>query len=260
MRKATVAAVMVLGSALVAGCSDSPLGLDEPGLVPSDPSLAVSVGETFSHIKITTPSVKSVSMTVGGSRQMAATLYYSAGGTLAGVPYAHWRSTDPCVATVTSASPSWGLVRGVKSGTTKIIADSWYKADTVTVTVTGTGDLDPGCALRQWVWDWKDVSFTGTPASSYSVASGEKLVQVVLFAGPKPDWTIARGSTVTLRSEMWYDRGGKRNGRGSVTFASFDHSVATISSRGVVTGHAAGRTKIVARLGNLADTVPIFVR
>jgi hypothetical protein len=260
MKRAALVPVVLVGAVLVTACSENVVGVDSPGLTASEPSLAVSAGEVYSHIKITNPSVKSVSMTVGGSRQMSGTLYYSAGGKLPSAPYAQWRSTDPCVATVTNLSPSWGLVRGVKSGTTRIIAETWGKADTVTVSVTGTGDLDPGCADRQWSWNWSDVSFTGTPATSYGVAPGETLRQVVFFAGPRPDWTLLTGKQVTLRSELWYSRGGKLNGRGYVTFSSLDHSVATISSRGVVTGRGAGRTKLIARLGTLADTVPIHVR
>lgn len=105
------------------------------------------------------------------------------------------------------------------------------------------------------------MSFTGTPATSYGVSAGEKLIRVVLFAGPKPDWTIDRGSTVTLRSEMWYDKGGKLNGRGYVTFSVTEGAVASVTNTGVVTGLASGRTKVIARLGaSMADTVPLYVR
>jgi hypothetical protein len=261
MRRASVAAVAILGSVLVVGCQDNPVGMaGDSELTASHPDLTVSSGETYSHIEITTRSAEFVDLEVGGSMQMAATLHYSAGGTLRAVPYASWRSSDPCVASVTSAFPSWGLVRGVKEGTTRIIAEAWGRADTIVVAVTGTGDLDPSCEDREWSWDWEDVSFTGSPADGYSVAAGEKLTRVVLFAGPRPDWTIEQGSRVRLQSELWYDEGGKSNGRGFVTFSSMDHSVATVSARGVVTARGPGRTKIVARLGQFSDEVPIFVR
>jgi hypothetical protein len=261
MRNTTVASVVLLGSILAVGCEQTPTGIQSPALAASDPALAVTSGETFSHILISQPSAKSLSLAVGASSQMASTLHYNRGGTLPSAPYAQWRSTDPCVATVTNASPSWGMVRGVKSGTTRIISEAWGKADTITVTVTGTGDLDPTCASRQWVWNSRDVSFTGSPASSYGVASGEKLRRVVLFAGPRPDYTLDAGGKVTLRSELWYDKGGKLNGRGYVVFSSTDESVATINSKGVVTARGSGRTKIIARLGTtLADTVPLYVR
>jgi hypothetical protein len=257
MRKHTLASVALLGTLVVTACTEAPL---EPSILEeAGPNLSVTTGETFSYIKITSPSSSTTSLTVGGSTQMAGTLFYSKGGTLPAVPYAQWRSTDPCVATVTNASPSWGLVKGMKSGTTRIIAEAWGKADTVTVTVTGTGDLSPGCADQQWVWDYKDVSFTGSPATKYHVASGERLRQVVLFAGPKPDYTIKRRARVTLTSELWYNKGGKLNGSGYVTFSTLDSSVATISSTGELRGRGVGRTKVIARLGTMTDTVPIYV-
>jgi hypothetical protein len=260
MRNSALASVLLIGT-LASACSDNPIAMEPATLNPDGATMSVKAGETFSHVRITNPTVKSVSSTVGGARQMAATLYYSAGGTLPGAPYTQWRSMDACVASVTNASPSWGLVRGVKAGTTLIIAETWGKADTVAVTVTGTGNLDPTCADREWSWDYSDVSFTGTPATRYKVAAGEKMTRVVLFAGPKPDYTISAGKSVTLRSELWYSRGGKLNGRGFVTFSVTDGSVASISSTGVVTGRTSGRTKVIARLGTShADTVPLYVR
>jgi len=255
MHKGILASVVVLGSVLTVACGDTPTSVQP--LEVSAPSFGVRSGETFSYIKLTDPTATLISMGVGASRQMAATLYYSAGGWLPSAPYASWMSMDNCVATVTNASPSWGLVKGIKAGTAKIIVSAWGKADTVTVEVTGTGDLDPGCADRQWQWDYTDVSFTGTPATSYYVASGEVLKKVVLFA---PKDTLAVGYKKTLRAEMWYSKGGKLNGKGYVSFSTTDGAIATISSGGVVLGKAPGRVKVIARLGSYADTVPLYVK
>jgi hypothetical protein len=259
MRKLAVAGI-VLGVVLATGCEEIPTTVHPADLAPSDASLAVRTGETFTHIGITTPSTSSISLGVGSTSQMAATLHYSRGGFLPAVPYAQWRSTDDCVATVTSASPSWGLVRGVQAGTVRIVASAWGKADTVTVTVRGSGNLDPKCADRQWLWDYKDASFTGTPVTTNTVASGETLRRLVLFAGPRPDYTIDRRQRVTLQAELWYNRGGKLMANSFVSFTSTDESVATVSSAGVVRGRNSGRTKIIARLGQYADTVPMYVR
>jgi hypothetical protein len=260
MRFVSVLCSAVLTGITVAACTDTPTGLD--GLPPgSTPSPAIAAGETFSHISITSPSTPTFSMEVASSRQMSATLHYSAGGTLASAPYAQWRSSDECIATVTNASPSWGLVRAVTAGTTRIIAEAWGRADTVTVTVTGSGNSDPGCYERQWIWDYEDVSFTGAPAKRYRVRAGEKVDRVVLFAAPRPDYTLSVGRRITLRSELWYDQGGRLNGRGFVVFSTTDGSVATITPRGVVTALQPGRTKIIARLGSsYADTIPLHVR
>jgi hypothetical protein len=256
MNKAVLKTAAVIGGLLVVGCSESPVAVERPTV--GEPNAAVKTGEAFEFIKIDNSS--SLSLAVGGTAKMAGTLHYSLGGTLPSSPYASWTSTDNCVATVSSAYPSWGTVKGVKSGTAKIIASAWGKADTVTVTVTGTGNLDAKCAENEWSWNYRDVSFTGSPAKSYGVKAGEKLKQVVLFAGPSPDYTIAPGASVTLRSELWYNKGGKLNGRKYVSFSTTDGSVATVSNRGVVHGIAPGRVKVIARLGEFADTVPLYVK
>jgi hypothetical protein len=260
MRKSILVSAVAFATALTAACNDSPLGIDQAALQQPEASLSIQTGDTYSHITLTDPSAPTFGMAVGGSKQMSALLHYTSGATLASAPYAQWMSSNNCVASVTSANPSWGMVRGVKAGTARIIVSSWGKADTVTVTVTGTGDLDPGCEARQWSWDYSDVSFTGTPATSYGTSAGEVLRQVVLFASPRPTYTIRRGATHTVRSELWYSRGGKLNGAGFVNFSTTDGSVATITNRGVVTGRGAGRVKVIARLGQFSDTVPLYVR
>jgi hypothetical protein len=260
MRKAALATSILLSGVLVTGCENIPTDVEPMGLTPTDASLSVSAGETFSHLRITNPKSRSVSLRVGGNRQMAAVLFYSRGGKLPGAPYTQWRSTDDCVATVTSASPSWGMVRGVSTGTTRIIAEAWGRADTITVAVTGSGNKDTGCADRQWLWNYDDVSFTGTPITRNTVQSGETVRSLVLFAGPRPDYTLSRGGKVTLSSELWYSRGGKMMANRFASFTSTEGSVATVTADGVVTAHSSGRTKIIARLGQFSDTVPLYVQ
>jgi hypothetical protein len=80
----------------------------------------------------------------------------------------------------------------------------------------------------------------------------------VLLAPKSP---IAVGGKVTLRSELWYSKGGKLNGVNYVTFSTSDGSIATINSKGVAVGRKAGRVKVIARLGTtFADTVPLYVK
>jgi hypothetical protein len=261
MRHTKLASALVLGTALLAACSESPVNVDQSALTSTDPNLAVVTGETFSYLKITSPTAPTFGMLIGGTKQMKATLFYSLGGTLPAVPYAQWRSTDTCIASVTSVYPSWGKVTARKSGTALIISEAFGKADTVAVTVAGTEYPDPACYDADWVWDYNDVSFTGSPATSYSTQVGETLTQVVLFAAPKPTYTILVGGQTTLRSELWYSLGGKMNGKGYVAFAVTNDSVASVSSTGVVKGLRVGRTKVIARLGsNFADTVPLYVK
>src|SRR5688500_12605009 len=125
MRNTKLASVLVLGTSLLSGCADSPLAVEQTTLASTAPSLAVRTGETFVGISITNPSTRSISLALGGTTQMSGILKYSLGGTLPTAPYAKWRSNDTCVASVTSASPSWGLVKGLKSGTALIIAEAF---------------------------------------------------------------------------------------------------------------------------------------
>jgi hypothetical protein len=255
--RSLVPAMLVLVTAATA-CGDAATAPNAIG--PSaTPSASVRTGETFRKIAITSPSVSALSLTTGTIKQMAGTLYYSLGGTLPSSPYAAWSSSDPCVATVTSAYPSWGKVTAVAPGTARIIASVWGKADTVTVTVTGTGTPSQACYDKLWYFNTSDVSFTGTPSTSYHVSAGETLKKVVLFA-PKDTLTVSE--LRTLSSELWYSAGGKLNGVPYVNFTSTDAGVATVDfQKGVVTARAPGRTKLIVRLGtNMADTVPVFVK
>ena len=256
MRSRFLLPCALVGSSLLAACADNTTA---PSAEAPAVNAAVRSGESFVRVGITNPSTTYYSMGVGAVKQMYATLYYSRGGTLPGVPYTAWMSVDPCIAKVTTSYPSWGKVTGVKSGTTRIISTAFGKADTVKVTVTGTGNLDPYCYTRLWTFNTSDVSFTGTPATSYSVKSGETLRKVVLFA---PKYPITVGKTIKLVSELWYSSGGKLNGVPYVTFTSTDGSVASIDYRtGYATGRKIGRTKIIVRMGtNMADTVPLYVK
>jgi hypothetical protein len=253
MRPRYIVALATLG--VFTACNDA-TAPREPLRAPSDLNASVRTGEKFTKIAITSPNVTATTMYVGAYKQMYATLYYSLGGTLAGVPYAQWSSVDPCIASVTSASPSWGRVKGVKAGKTKIIASAWGKADTITVTVSGTGNTDPNCYTRTWSFNTSDVSFTGTPATSYGVKTGETLKKLVLFA---PKYPMKVGGTLKLVSELWYSGGGKLNGVPYVNFSSTNGAVATVDYRsGYVSAKSVGRTKMIVRLGtNMADTVPL---
>jgi uncharacterized protein YjdB len=248
---------VALGGALAA-CQDGSPSPTGPGAASLAPRASVTTGEVPVRLGITNPSASTYSLAAGSSKQMSGTIYYSKGGTLPSSPYAAWSSSDPCVATVTSAYPSWGKVVGVAPGTARIIASAWGHADTVTVTVTGTGTASSACYSRLWTFNLNDASFTGTPATSYLVKAGEHLSKLVLFA---PKDSLAVGTTRKLVGEMWYDQGGKLNGLGYVNFTSTDGSVAAVDfQNGVVTPKARGRTKVIMHLGNMADTVPVYVR
>ena len=257
MRKRHLAPLALLTGVLLSACADD-VTAPTPAATEPTASADAYISGSFTKIAITTPTTTYYSLGVGGVKQMYGRLYYSNGGYISSSPYASWSSVDPCIAKVTSAYPSWGKVTGIKSGTVYIIASAWGKADSVKVTVTGTGNLDSGCYTRWWTWNYNDPSFTASPATSYSVKSGETLRKLVTFA---PKSSIKVGYTYNLITEMWYSGGGKLNGEPYVTYSTQNGAVATIDAKtGVVKGRAVGKTKAFAKLGSMADTVPIIIQ
>ena len=227
---------------------------------PGPASAAVQTGETFKSIAITNPTTTTFGMGVGGSYQMRATLYYSLGGTRDGVPYTAWSAVDPCITSVTSVSPSWGLAKGVKAGSTLVIATAFGKSDTVKVTVTGIGNTDPTCETRIWTFNFADASFTTIPKYTIMPLTGETLTRIVLFGWKD---TLLVGATRDLRSEMQYTGVGRLNGElHGVKYFSTDGRVATVDPRtGAVRAVASGRTRMIVSLGTgKTDTVPVYVR
>jgi uncharacterized protein YjdB len=252
MRSRNFISVVLLGGAFLTACSDA---ATSPEAEAPNVSAAVKRGEKFVKVAITSPTAPSISLGVGATAQITSKLYYNRGGTLKGAPYVAYSSSDPCVATVTSAYPSWGLVKGVKGGTVQIYAEAWGKADTITVTVEGSDDLDPSCGERRAAARRADESF-GLPAGSYAVKAGEKLTKLVLFAPKAP---VVAGQKVTLVAELWYSGGGKLLANRYVGFRSTAPSVASVATGGVVRGVAPSTANVIVRLGTMADTVPVTV-
>ena len=251
---------VLAGGALLTACADTTTAPEATRPAPA--SAAIRTGETFKYIAVTNPTTTTYSLAVGASKQMGATLYYSLGGTLSSVPYATWYSVDPCVASVTSASPSWGLVKGVTAGTTLIITTAWGKSDSVKVTVTGTGNTDLTCAARLWTFNWSDLSFTGTPLTSYTKwpATGATMTKLVTY-GWRDSLTV--GQARDIKSELFYTDGTRLNAETyGARYISTNGAVATVNSTtGLVTAVAKGRTKIIQALGSSKkDTIPVFVK
>jgi uncharacterized protein YjdB len=173
------------------------------------------------------------------------------GGTLTGNGWVSWASSDPCVATV-----KLGVVKAVAAGTALIIGQRGAFADTVKVTVTGGGNLDPSCATRYTVGGPNDES-NGTPLGRNTVTSGEKMTKLVLYA---PRGALRVGTAYQLASEMWYDRGGRYDGTKWLTFRSTNPTAASVASPGgLVTARGVGTTRVIATLGQYADTVLVTV-
>jgi len=252
MRSRNFISVALLSGAFLTACSDAATA---PNAEAPAVSAAIRSGEKLVRVAITSPTATSISLGVGATAQLTSKMYYSRGGSLPGVPYVAYSSSDPCVATVTSAYPSWGRVKGVRGGTVQIYAEAWGKADTITVTVEGSGNLDPNCGERRKAARRADESF-GNPAGSYSVRAGEKLTKLVLFA---PKASVPAGRKVKLVAELWYSGGGKLLANRYVWFNSTAPATASVVRGGDVTGRTPGTANVIVHLGNMADTVPVTV-
>ena len=261
-----LSALVLLASALVSACADhdDSASTAPEAEQPAPVSAAIRTGERFVRVGITNPAATSYSLSVGASKQMAATMYYNLGGTLDSKPYATWHSVNPCVASVSTSFLTKGLVKGVRAGSTKIIVTAFGKSDTVDVTVSGAGNLDVTCEQRVWGFNFKDISFTTKPAPYYPYprmpVTGAKIRRLVTFG-----WTdtLAVGQRRDIKSELHYTDDAKLNAEPyGARYLSTNGAVATVNSTtGLVVAVAKGRTTIIQKLGNsLADTIPVIVR
>jgi hypothetical protein len=242
-RLAPAALLLSAAVASLAACGDAATAPEA-----ARASAAVQMGERLVGVVVTTPQAQ---IGVGASVTLKTTLRFHLGGTLSGNGWASWASSDPCVATV-----KLGVVQGVAAGTALIIAQRNAFADTVKITVTGTTNLDPTCASRYVVGGPTDES-NGTPLGRNTVTSGETMTKLVLYA---PRAALRVGSTYQLASEMWYNRGGRYDGTKWLSFRSTNPAAASVAPMGgLVTARGVGTTRVIATLGQYADTVLVTV-
>lgn len=135
--------------------------------------------------------------------------------TLAGRPVT-WTSSNPNVATVSGG----GLVTGVSTGTTTIVATAEGKSATAEVTVVLP------------------------PVNSVLVTLGQN--------------TIEQGNTTNAQAVLRDDLGATLSGR-TIVWSSANPQVATVSAAGVVTGIAAGSANIVATSEGRSGTASVTV-
>jgi hypothetical protein len=257
---------VLLASALVSACADHDNSASTAPAAeqPAPLNARIRTGEKFVRVGITNPATTSHALSVGATKQMAATLYYNLGGTIDSKPYATWYSVDPCVASVSTTFLTKGLVKGVRAGSTKIIVTAFGKSDTVNVTVSGAGNLDARCEERLWGFNFRDVSFTTKPAPFYPYPkmpkTGARIGKLVTLG-----WTdtLSVGQRRDVKSELWYTDGARLNAElYGARYLSTNGAVASVNSMtGAVVAVSKGRTTIIQKLGNsLADTIPVIVR
>lgn len=175
------------------------------------------------------PPVGSVSVTPdvltlapGAGQQLAALTRDADGVPVTDRPMA-WTSTAPAVATVTAA----GYVRGVAAGSALVVVASEARADTVRVTVRVPG-TQPAPAIVTTV--------SVAPAALDLVVGGTQQAAASAFD--------AEGSAVSGRT---------------VTWASADAGIASVSASGVVSGLAEGTTTVTATIDGVAAELAVRV-
>jgi uncharacterized protein YjdB len=185
----------------------------------------------LSSINVTRTPVSSVrllpanaSLSVGGTVQLSVEARDASGGLLTG-RVAAWTSSNPAVATVTAT----GLVTALSAGASIISADCEGKTGLASVNVSGTSPSPTQPPPGQ-------STITVTPATA----------------------TISLGKTVQLTAVF-------TDGNGQVVSKDFKWStsnshIATVSSKGKVTGRGPGRATITASASGVSGTSSIAVR
>lgn len=131
-----------------------------------------------------------------------------------------WRSDAPATVEVSGD----GVIRGSAEGVARVIATSGGYADTARITVVRG-------------------SSTGVVAR--------------IAVEPSPV-TVAQGRNAQLTA-LAYDADGALVSNVSVTWRSLDPGVAQLSAGGTVSGVAQGTARVIATVGNIADTVLVTV-
>lgn len=166
----------------------------------------------------------SVNLPVGSSASLSPEVTQPSGAPAASVTYG---TTAPSIATVSAA----GLVIGVGPGTA-----------TITVTATAPGNTGYSAASRTAT---VTVTVTAVPVATVSVAPANA--------------SILTGATQQLVVTARDSSGQALTGR-TVSWATLNAAVATVSTNGLVTGIAAGTATITATIDGVVGTATITVQ
>jgi trimeric autotransporter adhesin len=212
------------------------LGYDGLGVGLSPGSVTITAtlaGASASTVLTVTPATlvsigvtpANPSMATGLSSQFMATGVYTDNSTQDLTASVAWTSSDPTVASISNASASHGLATAVSPGSVTIAAASG--------TVSGSMNL------------------TVTPAALVSIA--------LIPANP----SIANGTQQQFAATGTYTDASTHDVTGTVTWSSFDTTVATISnasgSNGLATSVAQGSVTITATLGTITGVTGLTI-
>jgi len=170
-----------------------------------------------------TISPENQELTLSGSQQFSAVGMYESGTTEDLTDSVTWSSSNDTVVTISNK----GLVTAVSAGSSTIIAQHGNTSGSTLVTVTSP-----------------------TPPSSVA------LLYITLSPGIS---SIARGASQQISASGIYSDSTTRVISRSVTWASSNNRVATVSSSGLVTALSAGTTTVTATSGNISGHTLVSV-
>ena len=163
---------------------------------------------------------------LSGSVQLSTTQQYMATGTYADgttgdvTAQTEWKSSNPAIATISSA----GLATGVAYGNTSISGDCQCYVVKTNLAVSSQAATITSIAV--------------TPATA----------------------TIAAGNTQQFVATATYSNGSTNVITTSATWTSSDSTIATITSAGLATGVASGSATITATSGSVSGTASLTVQ
>ncbi len=168
-------------------------------------------------VYVATPNPPPVSLFVGATQQVLATVYNAAGAVIPGATPSGWTSSDPSVLTVDGN----GLVTGVHAGSASVTATlNTVTSNTLDLTVVAVPDVP----------DTTPASIVVSPSTlSLRAGAPQTLSAVIKNAG---------GVALALSPTSW---------------TSSDVTKATVNSSGVVTWVGAGTTTITAHYNAIAS-------
>ncbi|MBL9019692.1 MAG: Ig-like domain-containing protein [Myxococcales bacterium] len=159
-----------------------------------------------------TPSTASIAK--GTNQQFIATGTYTDNSTQPLTDAVAWSSSDTNVATISSASPDWGVAHGANTGTTTITASLGMVSGTATLTVTAATLVSIAVTpIAPSIAKGTSQQFTAT--GTYTDSSTQPLTNVVTWSSSdgtvapissaSPDWGLAFGAnpgTTTITATL----------------------------------------------------------
>jgi Bacterial Ig-like domain (group 2) len=139
---------------------------------------------------------------------------------------------------------------------------NWYSANPQVASATGTGvngATGRVCGLKDGFSSIWAVANPGTDESALSNRVDVEVGQPVRSVLVQPNPLSVKVGATTQLTFAAVDQFGTRSTRFTPVWSSANTAIATVSSTGVVTGKALGKTTISARINGITGSVPVTV-